>query len=573
MTFPTLRIRDRADLLWPLGIFVVLVILKLVFVTGRTTGATISDEDVYWNLSKILYDGIVYQGTKYPPIYPLALLPAHLFGDGAYRAALTLNAVYSSLLVFPVYAIGKLLTERRLAIFVTVLTALIPFHYVLSRTLMSENVYFPLLFLAVWMVIYRPKRGLVWFDLLTGVVIGGLYLTRFVTLVVLPAFAIAWWLREWQHVGRWYLDKRAWGRAAVACVGFIVVFGPWIWIERGYGLSISSALGFGVASITNPEQLTAGRLWLYVRMYLAYFVLIATPVVGMVALVPGQVMRKRVLNVYTRFAALSMVLSVSYLAGLSRHSWRAAYNYPDPMRIMGRYAIYLAVIFMLLAFAALYRWHRDGGLLRHGLTTLVIPLGLVTVSYLTVLDDWVLPMTERMITDRGSVDAFRIMLMGPWFWVIGLSTIVGVSLTLWLKGRRAAGWVAFLGTALFLVIGAPTYIAHMEDHQVYIEHAHEIVEVATDLDIEPPIDVVVTEAVQGATGFPYYIVLSGMRLNVRFPEKHHVRVYLETSENARVPHIIVKTEEESLAGADVLATYEIDGIGYVIERNPDAGAP
>jgi|GEM_PF-3321220 len=593
------RAFEWPDLLWPLGIFVALVGFKLVFVTWPTLGATISDEDVYWRLSRILFDGVFYQGTKYPPLWPAAIAPAHLFGEHAYRAALVLAALYSSATVLPVYALARHIARRPYAVAATLLCALLPYHYVLPRTLMSENLYFPLFMMCVWMVIYRPKRHAAVFDLGTGVAIGALYLTRYVTLAALPAFAVAWWLREWERAGRWTLDRAAWGRLVAVVMGFVAVFGPWVWIERGYGLAIRTTLGFGVASNSDPAQLTLERLSWYARMYAAYFVLIAAPLFGLMMLAPVQVWKERALNAYTRFFWLTVLLSGGLWAAMSRHSWRAAYNYPEPLRIMGRYAIYFGALYIVLALLTLAGWERIERVARPGALThvafkqaaltLLLPVALVVVSYLTVLGDWVLPITERMITDRGAVDAYRIQLMGAWFWVIALGALAAVSASMWwtrrdtasrnLPGaaarlpaaRNVALWATSLGTAAFLLVGAPAYSRQIQAHQRYVVHAHHVLDVALGLGVELPVDVHVSGAVSDSTGFPAVIVQSGMRLNVRFPERHHVRVYVEPGADAPPAHIELLTTEEAEDDATVLDRYEVDGTGefVIVESEGD----
>jgi len=55
-----------------------------------------------------------------------------------------------------------------------------------------------------------------------------------------------------------------------------------------------------------------------------------------------------------------------------------------------------------------------------------------------------------------------------------------------------------------------------------------------------------------------------MRLNVRFPERHHVRVYVEPGPDAPPAHIELLTAEEVRDDATVLDRYEVAGTGEFV---------
>ncbi len=482
--------------------------LKLAFVLPATHGPTVDDERFYWSYARLLSEGRMYEGTKYPPAYPAAIAPAFHLGDDPYRAALALSALYSSLLAFPVFGIARLVTGRFPAFAVTVAQALLPFHYIVSRTLLSENTFMPLLLGVLFMMLWRPHRRAWAWDIAAGAGMALLYLTRYVSLPLIPALLVVWWMREWQHTGRVRLSAGSWTRFAAMCAAALLAFAPWVLYHVREGVAFPLTLGFGVASRTDPAQLTLGRLTWYVRVYLAYFALLAAPVLGLVTLAVREVWRSRVLDAYSRLVAAVGVVTLFTLVALSRHSWRAIYNYPDPTKIMGRYTLYLTVLFAIVAFATLVRMIErpsgcapsSGVVAAYGLGVPAIVLG---ASYTTVLGDWVIPFSPGQITDRGSVDVYRIILMGPWFAVAVAVLLAGTAVLLvQARGRSTTAPVALLLAGLlgYQLFAIPAYLEQMWRLQTGAVHVVESLRLVEEYLPGTPVFIAITPEVAASQG-------------------------------------------------------------------------
>jgi 4-amino-4-deoxy-L-arabinose transferase-like glycosyltransferase len=126
--------------------------------------------------------------TLYPPLYSLAIVPAVLLGDDWYEWAIRINVLVSSTIVFPIWLIARCVLSRRLAMLCVVLAASLPCHVVYPRMLFSENLYFPLFLMAVYLVVAESSWSPAKHALLFGVVLGLCQLTRHIHLALLPVF-------------------------------------------------------------------------------------------------------------------------------------------------------------------------------------------------------------------------------------------------------------------------------------------------------------------------------------------------------------------------------------------------
>ena len=95
------------------------------------------------------------------------------------------------------YAIARLyLKPKESAAWRIFLSAILPFHYVTVMSIMSENPVFPAFLLAIYVLLKDHPRHKIGADVLLGFLIGACYLTRHVTLVTIPVFALVWFVKQ-----------------------------------------------------------------------------------------------------------------------------------------------------------------------------------------------------------------------------------------------------------------------------------------------------------------------------------------------------------------------------------------
>ncbi len=188
------------------------------------------DDGIYVLLAKALAHGEGYRvtflpvdvpGVKYPPLYPMSLVPFWLF-SGSQEAALAAmklaNGIYigaaAGLFAFLLLELGLLATP--LAVLLALLGFAAGSMMLVASGLLSEPLYLALLFLALWLsdrATEKPTYGQL---LVIGVLTGLVWLTRTVGLALLGAVLIT----TWQRHGR---------RPATAVVAVaLLVAAPWI---------------------------------------------------------------------------------------------------------------------------------------------------------------------------------------------------------------------------------------------------------------------------------------------------------------------------------------------------------
>ncbi|MDP2182073.1 MAG: glycosyltransferase family 39 protein [Actinomycetota bacterium] len=546
-------------------LFAALVAVKLLLVTKTACGPVVfMDEAQYTDYARSLAGSLSYDGTHYPLLYPLSISVAFFCGDNFHEVIKLLNVLYSSAIVVPAYLIARLTLERRESLACAGVLALIPFHLVLPRSVLSENLYFPLFLFAAWMVLRQPKSRPVLWDLGTGVLLGALYLTRYISFALIPVFVAVWWLRpSATDEGRRLFSPSAakLGRFAVLVTAITVTFGVWIAMQAPQGASLKDILGFGIAARPDPAQLTLARLGLWVRVYGAYFVLAAAPVLGLVLMSVPETLRSRTLGVYERAVVLVFGLNAAFAVAMVRHSWRAYYNYPDPSKVMGRYAIYMVAFYIILAFMTLPRMRRWFQPL--GATAVIVGWALPVALVLRAWRGLVESDLASLMTDRGAIDVYRMWLLGrPLLWV-ALILVTGMSVVLW-RAPKHATLMLTAGLVVFYLFGVGAYYNRLMLHQVYARHGKEIAWVADEL--ASPVSPVRVEFAPEVLGHkfvtPKLIARSASYWKLGCFEPSDGSMF-RSSADAGLDELRLRLVEEG-AAEDALVTYEVAGTWYSI---------
>lgn len=371
----------RMDFWIPFLLFSLLFLFKILAVIENRTMPLIFDEFKYEKMSRLLLTKGGYHSVQYPLFYPLALMPAYLFGEHYYVAMKVLNCLYSSFVPVLAYLICRLYLKETPSGICAAFSAVIPFHYITPMSLMSENLYFPMFLLAVYLTLRKHKRELLG-DLALGVTLGLMFMTRHITLVVIPVFALVWIMKQKELGKKW---GTIFGRGFLIVAALGIAYSPWVYNGIKGGYSLKMIVGFSIASKTNPEQLTLARLVQSGAYYVGYFVLILAPVLGLAirSLRALDLGLKKVCSAYNQLWVIVFGLAGAFFVAVTRHSWRAYYNYPEFAKLKGRYIIYFTVLFVILAAVVLFqkkpkfkhRWLNVA-------LTYVLPAALIIISYL-----------------------------------------------------------------------------------------------------------------------------------------------------------------------------------------------
>ncbi len=260
-------------------------------------------------------------------------MPALVFGTYAFDGIKLLNVLASSSVIFPVYFIARHFMGRKQSLLAVLLTCLIPYHLVFPRRILSENLFFPLFIWTVFITFAKPKNArmrLPW-DLLNGAMLAVLYLTRYITLAAIPFFVLAWWVKPFE--GEPGLFKPGWkkfGHLVGMGAALLLTFSPWLIAGLREGVNLKLVLGFGVASKTDPAQLTLYNLVIWIVLYASYYVLVAAPVLNLLLAAFTQLDLKKWREDLGRLVFQVLALMAGFYLAVTRHSWRAIQQRSPP---------------------------------------------------------------------------------------------------------------------------------------------------------------------------------------------------------------------------------------------------
>ena len=457
------------------GVFAVFVAVKLLLVTATSYGPLGSgDEMTYFDMAESFHRGFfsIAQSHHYPPLYPLYFMPALVFGTYAFDGIKLLNVLASSSVIFPVYFIARHFMGRKQSLLAVLLTCLIPYHLVFPRRILSENLFFPLFIWTVFITFAKPKNArmrLPW-DLLNGAMLAVLYLTRYITLAAIPFFVLAWWVKPFE--GEPGLFKPGWkkfGHLVGMGAALLLTFSPWLIAGLREGVNLKLVLGFGVASKTDPAQLTLYNLVIWIVLYASYYVLVAAPVLNLLLAAFTQLDLKKWREDLGRLVFQVLALMAGFYLAVTRHSWRAYYNNEAPSKIMGRYLIVYSLLYIILAVIILVKFDRSRVKSKPKFIfwTGVFPMALIVFAQIVLFEDTIIHTDGNLFNALGSVDGFFTDILGPYFYVI-IGLLYAVEIYLLLQDKRKYLLpVLSAGLLIYYLAGYPGYYNILLDYQTY----------------------------------------------------------------------------------------------------------
>jgi len=355
-------------------IYISAIAITMIFNTSTVYGPIhYTDEITYWQFAQDLVSGnankIFTPELIIPPLYPLSIAPAFLLPKNLiYPAALLLSQLYLTSIIFPIYILLKKLTKNnRLSLAGATIILFHPFYFVFSRLILSENIYLPLFMWAVafsFTGLIPPRKQSAygktrWVEtVIIGLLIGLCYLTRYITLGVIPALLLIWWLQPFSgEKGVFLFSWKKLIYLSVMVLEITLLASLWIGIGARFGLPASQLLGFiSTGPFIGAPQLTLQRLFLWTTYYGLYTLAIAAPVIGLLFAGIFKFDLKHWREEPYRWLVAVILIAGLFLAITIRHSWSAAYNFPDPLKLQGRYLIIFSPLFLITALTVLSKY-------------------------------------------------------------------------------------------------------------------------------------------------------------------------------------------------------------------------
>lgn len=452
--------------------FLFFIFIKQLIVTSTAYGPVDrGDEMTYFDMAESLYRGFFTseQSNHYPPLYPLLLTLAFPFKGLAFEGIKIINNILSTSIIFPIYFITRQFIDFKKSIIIILITCLIPYHIVFPRQILSENLFYPLFLWAMFITFSYPinKRFCIYWDILNGIFIGLMYLTRYITLATIPFFFLAWLLKNLTVNGKLTFPPYKLINLFFIGLSLLLVFCPWVIQGLNDGVPFKILLGFGITSRTSPDQLTFVNLLIWGCLYLAYILLIASPVLPLIINIIHNFDWKKWNDDFSRWILQTFLLMAGFFIAVVRHSWRAFYNAEIPSGIMGRYLIVFSTIFII---TTLIGNEKSKLLIKPTLLTIfkyfIIPFLLVLLSYLVIIKGKILPSDGELMKYNGSADGFYVKLLGTYYFLMILILYLITYAFLFFKNKKAFLTLG-IGLMLYYSIGYYVYTKAMISYQTY----------------------------------------------------------------------------------------------------------
>lgn len=433
--------------LWLL--FFLIISLKLIMVFHEIYGPTLFyDEFFYKDFTKSIFHYFSYDKIATPPLYPFILAPSFLFGDHFYVAMLVINILISSAMIFPVWFISRLFFNYRISFLLCVLSAILPFHLVFPRMLMSENLYYPLFLLTTYLVLKKGSGRKYQEAAILGFMLGLLELTRYISILVIPVFVIFWAIKRISEQD--YSHRSFWKEMVILAGATIITILPWLFMAVNSGHNLFSAIGLGVSKSSPHINYTLSDLSMWTILYLSYIVMMFAPLFFSFLIGVKYCQKSCGLDTLSRFFLLIIGLTAFLSLASIRHSWLMDYNYPNPLRINGRYVTYVTVLYIILAFAIIKEVVENRLFISKSyyLFSLFTTFLTITIAYkiLVIGDLYNLPSWFMLYFNAPSGYIFKLFHLYGLFYIMSFTIIV--LLAMFLRKRHVFSLVF---TGLFLM--------------------------------------------------------------------------------------------------------------------------
>lgn len=359
-SFASIRAHARV---WPLAaIAVVLLAILLRIVLSRRMPAPwiMSDEITYSELAKSFADShrMLYHGHPrvFQTIYPVFVSPAWLVDPipTAYGIAKALNAILMSLAAIPFWFWARRLMPSGHALVALVLFLLLP-AFVYTNEIMTENLAFPAVLLALFVIALALERPTALWQLLAIAAIGFASLARLQSLVLLIGLPTAVLLRglldaQAERENPWRsmlaaVRQFAWalGLIVVGAVGYLIA-------KAAQGASPSAVLGT-YEGTQSGYTFTGVARWFVLHLAEVPYSVGLFPVCAFIVLL-GLALRRGAVTTPAERAFLAVSVGVAPWMMLQVAAFASRFSY----RIEERNLIYLGPLFLL----ALLLWISQG---------------------------------------------------------------------------------------------------------------------------------------------------------------------------------------------------------------------
>ena len=299
---------------------------------------------------------------QFPPLYPISISIAYLFKDMqlVFFFIKLINAILSSLIILPAFLLAKeFLTEKKSLLF-AVLVSVLPSSFSFSQYIMAENLFYSLFLFSIYFIYRSFITKSYNYDFLAGLFIGLSVLTRYIGIVLIPAFFLS-------CIAYLIITKKLELKKRIILVStFTVIILLWV-IRNGllFGFKLNGILsenqaGESISALSGTYTLES-FLTLFV-FYLAYYILSS-------GIFPFVLILTMMKNIFKK-SNLSYFLIISFSTILFTLLIMANHNsgrlnrspilfYWFSGKVIGRYADMVLPLIFLISFIVIFLYRSN----------------------------------------------------------------------------------------------------------------------------------------------------------------------------------------------------------------------
>ncbi len=321
-------------------IFLTLIITKIILSLFIQVPLGYSDSLTYMESASNFFNSQDFSElaeSKYPPLYSIIISIAFIFESmqGVHLAIKVINAMLTSLIIFPAYFFAKEFFNKKKSILIASIISFLPPMFIFTFSFMSENLFYTLLLTTLYFLYKSFKEDNLKFDIITGILIGLCYLTRSLAIFLFPLIIILI-----------LFNIKTIKKKIFLILVTIATILPWIMVKGNlYGFTMGGITGYGghIEQATQGMHLVSKIIWIFLYTeYLIIAVGIVFFILSLQAIIKytKQSLDKKLLIQITLLSTFFLIL-----IGANHSGFYENYNTAG---ILGRYIAGIFPLFIIL---------------------------------------------------------------------------------------------------------------------------------------------------------------------------------------------------------------------------------
>ncbi len=342
-------------------LYVALVLAKILMSSFIPMTNAFSDDYQYLKVARSFFFNQNFQvhGVnvyQFPPLYPILISISYIFKNSSYVYFFIklINALLSSLTIFPAYFMSKEILSEKNSKIATLIVALLPFNFSYTSYILSENLFYFIFLTSIYFLykfyLYKNNKDMI----LTGIFIGLALLTRIQGVILLGVILFLFLLS--------LIKKEPNYKLLIIIPISLLVFSPWLIRNLvAFGFSTNSIIDQRYASeavnIASKNSIL-NSFYPYIVWFITYFgaLIISSLLIFPLLLTYGKVKDKK----WVKLREISIItIFISLIIAANHHirGTKYIYNLNEWIfvsgKLIGRYVDFVVPLIIILGFASL----------------------------------------------------------------------------------------------------------------------------------------------------------------------------------------------------------------------------